>query len=101
MFNEKRVSLERKVAIVNSYCHEVEVVYATQSFVSKGLGSYRKEWIGWNKPPIGWLKPNVDGSFHIGTGISGAGGVLRNDSGEWEDDFTIGFGCSSIEEAES
>ena len=39
MFNEKRVSLERKVAKVNSYCHEVEVVYATQSFVSKGLGS--------------------------------------------------------------
>ena len=45
------------------------------------------------------MKLNVDGSFHIGTRIKGAGGVLRNESGVWEDGYTTRLECSTIEEA--
>ena len=47
------------------------------------------------------MKLKVDGSFHIRMGISGVGGVLRNDSRVWEVGFTTRLGSSTIEEAES
>ena len=47
----------------------------------------------WIKPPLGHFKLNVDGS-RDGAGIIGAGGVVRDCSGNWIQGFShhIGFG---------
>lgn len=36
---------------------------------------------GWMKPPAGWAKLNVDGSYVHGESMGGAGMVLRDDTG--------------------
>lgn len=36
----------------------------------------------WEKPPPGWVKLNVDGSFQHLVGLAGAGMLLRDEAGQ-------------------
>lgn len=42
----------------------------------------------WSKPPDGFVKLNVDGSFREGEQRIGGGGVVRNCHGKWEAAFS-------------
>lgn len=53
----------------------------------------------WIKPPLGQFKLNVDGSRNA-TGASGAGGVLRNWSGDWIQGFSHHIGIGEVLHAE-
>ena len=50
----------------------------------------------WLKPPIGWMKLNTDGASLGNPGAAGAGGLIRNSSGEWVKGFarSVGFATS-------
>jgi ribonuclease HI len=51
------------------------------SRMKRKVEAHRPQPKSWTKPPRGWTKLNVDGSFVEDTGESGAGMVLRTDDG--------------------
>jgi ribonuclease HI len=54
----------------------------------------------WQFPPKNWHKLNVDGSWHKDLGIMCAGGVIRNDKGDWVSGFSVNLGAGQVLEAE-
>ncbi|CAL2228836.1 unnamed protein product [Prunus armeniaca] len=54
----------------------------------------------WEPPISGQFKLNVDGSRRNGSGHIGAGGVIRNSSGDWIRGFAVNLGKGQILEAE-
>ncbi|KAM3706071.1 hypothetical protein ACJW31_03G125300 [Castanea mollissima] len=37
--------------------------------------------VRWEKPSLGWVKLNTDGSFDASLGSAGEGGLIRDDQG--------------------
>ncbi|CAL9019915.1 unnamed protein product, partial [Prunus brigantina] len=54
----------------------------------------------WKTPRTGACKVNTDGSRINATGLSGAGGLLRDATGAWIQGFIVNLGASTILEAE-
>lgn len=54
----------------------------------------------WDFPDTGVFKLNVDGSRKTASGNIGAGGVLRDCSGNWIKGFAVNLGIGQILEAE-
>ena len=55
--------------------------------------------IKWVKPPPNNFKLNVDGSRTV-VGVIGAGGIIKNCSGNWVQGFSHHFGIGEVIEAE-
>lgn len=53
----------------------------------------------WEKPSSGWMKLNMDGSAES-SGITGGGGLVRDDNGTWVFDFARNIGNASSFTAE-
>ena len=66
---------------------------------SPNCGKKQVEEMQWIKPPLGQFKLNVDGSRNA-TGVSGAGGVLRNWTGDWIQGFSHHIGMGEVLHAE-
>ena len=63
----------------------------THSFVKR---------IRWEKPPVGWMKLNTNGSVFGSLGVAGWGGVIRDDRGNWISGFTKRIGITNSFTAE-
>lgn len=46
----------------------------------------------WVKPPVDWVKLNVDGATSLRTSVASCGGVLRDWNGQWIAGFSKGIG---------
>lgn len=57
--------------------------------------------VSWKKPPLGWIKINVDGARDRSSGTIGAGGIARDHNGAWIAGFVynIGKGGALLAEA--
>lgn len=55
-------------------------------------------FLRWIKPPLGYFKLNVDGS-RDGNGVIGAGGVIRDSSGNWIQGFAHHIGSGEVIQA--
>ncbi|CAL2242056.1 unnamed protein product [Prunus armeniaca] len=66
---------------------------------TKTTGNYQII-LAWEPPPPGYLKLNVDGSYKCASGSIGAGGVIREERGNWTGGFAINLGKGQILEAE-
>ena len=55
--------------------------------------------MNWEKPPLGQLKLNVDGT-KTKDGLIGAGGIIRDWTGKWIQGFTHNIGMGDIIQAE-
>ena len=57
--------------------------------------------IRWEKPDLGWLKLNTDGSFDDLSGVAGGGGLIRDEQGNWLAGYTrkVGRANSFVAEA--
>ena len=51
--------------------------------------------VGWEKPPMGWVKLNTDGSAIGSTGRAGGGGAIRNHEGQWLKGYARPLGGSN------
>ncbi|CAA0836031.1 Polynucleotidyl transferase- ribonuclease H-like superfamily protein [Striga hermonthica] len=66
-----------------------------------GTGHLRvPRWIRWMRPPPDWVKLNSDGSYNGVSGLGYAGGLLRDENGNWLGGFTLNIGYCSIMAAE-
>lgn len=56
--------------------------------------------VKWVKPPVDWVKINVDGACNVQTGSIGAGGLILDHNGSWMIGFVhnIGKGCPLLAE---
>ena len=54
----------------------------------------------WTKPPIGWVKLNIDETMYGNLVKVGGGGVLRSSSGDWICGFVRRIGSTSSTVAE-
>jgi len=59
-----------------------------------------EQWVCWEPPMGGWTVLNTDGAARGNLGPEGAGGVLRNDKGEWMTGFSEYLGHCSAMKAE-
>ncbi|XP_058099842.1 uncharacterized protein LOC131244216 [Magnolia sinica] len=60
----------------------------------------RFQFVRWVVPSSGWFKLNIDGSSCGNPGLSGGGGLCRNDSGALIFAFYVGYGMGSNNRAE-
>ena len=58
------------------------------------------QFIRWQFPSDPFIKLNTDGSAIRNPGLAGAGGLLRNSSGEWISGFSLHLGITSNNMAE-
>ncbi|KAL4292566.1 hypothetical protein AHAS_Ahas18G0040900 [Arachis hypogaea] len=67
--------------------------------VGKRIGRTERN-IGWHPPPKGWIKLNTDGTAQGNPVVTGCGGLLRNEEGNWIAGFThrIGDGTAFLAE---
>lgn len=49
-------------------------------------------FFAWEPPSNGQFKLNVDGSRRSSSGCIGAGGAIRNSSGDWVSGFSVSLG---------
>ncbi|CAI9112162.1 OLC1v1012555C1 [Oldenlandia corymbosa var. corymbosa] len=56
--------------------------------------------IHWLPPPGGTYKVNIDGVFHVGTGHTRAGGLIRDHLGRWAGGFNMNIGFAMVTGAE-
>lgn len=56
--------------------------------------------VGWEKPPHGFAKLNIDGSYQGGIRSTGFGGLIKKDDGHWILVFSRNSGDSSVLHAE-
>ncbi|KAL8151271.1 hypothetical protein V2J09_021079 [Rumex salicifolius] len=89
------------------YCNEVIQSQIGDFIRSKNLmrptslrGPPSVAHISWIKPMEGWFKLNTDGASKGNPGAAGAGGVIRNHSGEWVIGFAANLGVCTAPKAE-
>ena len=63
VFHENRISLRRKLEVVQSYSLEIAAVKALHPMATGAWRSLGQVWIGWKKTLSGWWKLNTDGSM--------------------------------------
>lgn len=56
--------------------------------------------VKWFAPPVNWYKVNSDGSSLGNPGLTGGGGLIRNDKGEWIRGFARAIGSTTSAAAE-
>ncbi|KAL4319432.1 hypothetical protein GQ457_18G015740 [Hibiscus cannabinus] len=55
----------------------------TSFYVNIDTGGSAMEDVCWLRPPIGWIKVNVDAAVSMVEGLAGIGAVFRDDGGSW------------------
>ncbi|PKI42220.1 hypothetical protein CRG98_037400 [Punica granatum] len=68
----------------------------------RGLAKLQRDWkcIGWQCPPLGWAKLNIDGASRGNPGLSSAGGIVRDVDGLWLGCYMRNIGYASFVVAE-
>ncbi|OMO68562.1 reverse transcriptase [Corchorus capsularis] len=84
-----------------SVLHVLRDCGTSQSIWSRWLhGARSTVFIGWSKPPTGFVKVNVDAAARTNPGELAAGGICRNPEGAWIFGFTCKLGWGHILKAE-
>lgn len=66
----------------------------------QSVGRNHWEFVSWRKPPLDWVKTNVDGASRKNPGEASAGGLIRTDQGCWVEGFSANIGKASNVAAE-
>lgn len=97
IFSDRSKSLEEKVCWLDHYFKKVlEAFCKADDVVDRGRRVSVK-MVGWEKPEVGWVTFNTDGSYREGDDLGGCGGVFRGCNGEWLAGFCYRIGgCNAL-----
>ncbi|CAA7049015.1 unnamed protein product [Microthlaspi erraticum] len=86
-----------RVQFVKTQATEVKLAWKTETTSSMRNVVRVERLIAWTRPGLGWVKLNTDGASRGNPGLATAGGVLRDDSGQWRRGFALNIGiCSAL-----
>lgn len=68
---------------ITNKLEETMIVLGKSKRMLGGGGLRNEALVGWNCPPVGWVKINVDGTSRRDGKRAGIGCVVRNDNGSW------------------
>lgn len=71
------------------------VEYYFCAYPKKGKPHMVIKQVHWDKPAVGWMKLNTDGSSLGNPGLAGGGGVIRDWTGRWIVGFSRNIGIAS------
>ncbi|CAL8105061.1 unnamed protein product [Prunus armeniaca] len=102
-----RVNLMSKIVWADELAFDsIQIITAAvkELFKTSNVSSTKcakvEAWFAWEPLPARVFKLNVDGSRKVASGHIGAGGVLRDVSGDWCSGFAVNLGKGQILEAE-
>ena len=95
VFNGKIVNQNLSTEIMNQVLEFIYCVHSPRNPVRK-----LNRGIRWERPPLGWMKLNTDGSWLGGADRAGCGGIVRDDQGEWVAGFSRHIGSTNSFTAE-
>lgn len=101
IFRDKRLTIDQKIQWLKQTEHEITKAFSKPQVVGTGTGHHVEETVQWKKPPLGWIKLNVDGSCVQATGVAACGGLIRDHQGRWLRGFMHNIGSCSTVEAEA
>ena len=78
IFQRKRLNQQLHVEILNQTFEFIHCIASPRLMIRRCV-----KRIKWDKPPVGWMKLNTDGSVCGSVGVAGCGGVIRDDCGNW------------------
>lgn len=90
------ITKERVVSSIFSMLSDLRAVFPCHTTPENRVSKD----VGWEKPRIGWMKLNVDGSVLQNPVRSSFGGILRGEDGEWVAGFSGKLGAATITLAE-
>ena len=94
VFGENRKCRDR-VQFVKNVAKEVFQAHGSRAGNDRGRNRVER-LIGWGSPGVGWVKLNTDGASRGNPGLATAGGVLRDEEGNWRGGFAANIGrCSA------
>ncbi|XP_058099677.1 uncharacterized protein LOC131244026 [Magnolia sinica] len=88
-YDEKAITIQSVIAKVSWWLNTTRTVDIKRRYVQ--LHPPQQSVVLWQKPPVGWVKVNVDGSSRGNPGFAGGGGICRNDKGEFIFGFAFGY----------
>ena len=88
-----------RVKFIKDLAKEVIIAHSLMAAKTKA-GTRVERRISWTRPQEGWFKLNTDGASRGNLGLATAGGVLRNNDGEWCSGFALNIGICSAPLAE-
>ena len=78
-----------------------EVILANNKLrLHSAVGLREERHIKWRRPSNGWCKLNTDGASRGNPRLATAGGVMRNENGEWKGGFAVNISICSATLAE-
>ena len=95
VFNGKMVNQSLSKEIMN---HVLEFIYCVH-FPRNPIRKINRR-ICWERPPLGWKKLNIDGSWLGGVDRASCGGLVRDDQEEWVAGFSRHIGLANSFTAE-
>lgn len=82
------------VEVVKSATFQAEE--ARRWLVNHGVTRMAKSiWVGWTPPDGGWVKLNTNGARKGATVLASAGGLIRNQHGNWICGFSVKIGVAT------
>lgn len=90
VFQRKRLNQQLQVEILNQTAKFVHCIASPKLMTRRCVKRIR-----WEKPLVGWMKLNTDGSMFGSLGVAGCGGVIRDDCGNWISGFTKRIGITN------
>ena len=90
VFQRKRLNPQLDSLISNQVAEFMHYIVSPRVPVHRTIHRIR-----WEKPPVGWMKLNTNGSACGKPSVAGCGGVIRNDRGHWIVGFTRRIGATN------
>ncbi|XP_031099806.1 uncharacterized protein LOC116004005 [Ipomoea triloba] len=101
VFNARSMPMDQKIRWIAAQESEIQTAFSKVGPPGSSAIRTTTIQVSWQKPSVGCVKVNVDGSWSSATGRASCGGVIRDHDGNWRGGFVANTGICSIDAAET